>query len=123
MSESTTRTKREKLVSIPERLSEIAEAVKEAEERPSTKGVEGLEYRVEEAYYPGDYNHLVDLSECPVERRGTAFLDCMIRLAEREFLVNSVRLDDDGVLEKLHIVRANWVTEKLPANGNGEQYD
>lgn len=115
-------TNRESLVTVSRRLPEIAEAVEEAEEQPSTKGVEGLNYQVEEAYYPDEYSHYVDLSECPVERRGTAFLDCMIRLAQRGFMVNSVRLNEEGVLEKLHVVRATWFMDRLPANGEGEKY-
>ena len=69
-------------------------------------------YVVEEAYYPDDYDHFIDLTGIAVGDRAHAFMHIQGTLSERGFVVNSARSDDEGRLTKLHVVRMRWIDEK-----------
>lgn len=93
------------------KLRAIEDAIAEANDRPTfTKHIDGeLSYVVTEGYYPDEYTHFVDLSDIPLDQRHRAFSTAQSALCRHGYLVNSLRGDDDGTLEKLHIVSLAWV--------------
>jgi len=110
------------LVTVDHKYSPIVEAVDAVREVPSfEKNTEGdVSYVIEEAYYPGEYSHYIDVSGIEPERRGMAFMHVQSKLAARELTVNSVRCDDEGRLEKLHVVRLAWIDEKRKESESDE---
>jgi len=98
---------------------QIREAVAEANARPSWENRDAGEmaYVVEEAYYPDDYSHYVDLTDIDAADRSDAVMHVQAELAERGFVINSVRSDDEGRLTKLHVVRLRWIDEKRGRDG------
>jgi hypothetical protein len=92
----------------------IREAVEAANAKPSWENREAGEmvYVVEDAYYPDDYNHHVDLTDIDVGERSHAFMHIQGELAERGFVINSVRSDEEGRLTKLHVVRLHWIDQR-----------
>jgi len=106
--------RRPPLVSRERPHPQIREAVAEANRRPSWENRDAgeIRYVVEEAYYPDDYSHYADLTEIDAADRSHAFMHAQGKLAERGFVINSVRSDDEGTLTKLHVVRLRWIDEK-----------
>jgi len=67
-----------------------------------------LTYVIEEGYYPGEWTHYIGLTDIPVSSRARALLAAQSALCRRGYMVNSARSDDDGLLEKLHVVSMRW---------------
>lgn len=93
-----------KPVTIPHQLPAVGDVV-ELLNDGDRYNVEGLQYEVEDGYYPDEYDHMILLSGVPDDQLQSAFLNVQTRLLERGFFVNSVRTSDSGRLEKLHVVR------------------
>lgn len=93
------------------KLRDVTKAVEEANERPSfAKNVEGeMEYIVEEAYYPDEYSHYIDVTGISEEDRSRAFLHAQSALCGNGYAINSIRTDDEGLLTKFHVVSLSWI--------------
>lgn len=93
-------------------LREIRAAVDGINADPSfAKNVDGdVTYRIDEGYYPGEWTHYVDVTDLPVDQRARALLTAQSQLAQRGYVVNSMRSDDDdGHLEAFHVVSLRWL--------------
>lgn len=106
--------RRPPLVTRDRKHPAIREAVAEANQRPSwvNRDAGDMVYVVEDAYYPDDYSHNVDLTGIDVSDRAHAFMHLQGALAKRGFVVNSIRSAATGRLTKLHVVRLRWIDEK-----------
>lgn len=81
----------------------IVDAVEHANRHPTNNERDGdLEYVVEDGYYPGEYQHFVDLADVPPDLRHSASIQAISELSKRGLLVNSVRWDPP----RLHVVAA-----------------
>lgn len=112
--EQPDRPTRPNLVTVDYKYGPIKEAVQAVRRVPSfEKNTEGdIAYVVEEAYYPGEYSHYIEVSGVDPERRGMTFMHVQGALAERELTINSVRTDDEGRLTKLHVQRMSWLDQR-----------
>ena len=92
-------------------LAAIREAVEAINDSPTFgENTEGdVEYRIEEGYYPGEWTHYVDLSNVEHSGRGSAMLHAQSELCSRGYVVNSIRVDEGGVVTNLHVVSLRWV--------------
>lgn len=121
------------LISRNRPVAAIKDAIDHVKRHPSNNEREQfeLEYVFGTGYYPDDRTHWIDISDFPERHWGGALLDVQSRLAERGLMVNSLDMSlppyadvIDGDAEEfgpaLHVVGANWYTERLPDGGRDE---
>lgn len=79
----------------------IQDAVDHENRHPGNSARDGnVTYLVKDAYYPGDYSHLIDLSDVDPEMRHSASIGIMGQLSRRGLGVNSVYFDPP----RLHVM-------------------
>lgn len=115
------------LVSRDHAVPAIVDAVEHVERHPTNTDREefDLEYVFATAYYPGDHTHWINIADFPERHWGGALLDVQAALAKRGLMINSLDMsmpsyadvvgqEPDEFGPALHVVTADWYTERLP---------
>lgn len=90
----------------------VGDAVDHANRHPSNNALEGnIRAGFEEGYYPGEYQHFIDLSTVDEELRHSATISINSELNKRGLMFNSVHFGDEP---KLHVVPATHLLDRLP---------